>query len=196
MHYSGDFIPGQTASLVWSTNSKTGGSISRSVLGTITVRRVSSNTTSSVGVIDTADIAGIVGVHMCNINLSNAFYAPHDEYLVVINGMVIDGETVNAVIGQFSIMNRSHSRLWVAGTVDSSSFPPTVTEFESSNVTTEADNNNLSGRTLYASIGGALFKQAAVIESSSLSGGKSHFAIPVGAAMTAPFINGAPFLII
>lgn len=192
MLYVGDFLPGQQVTVPWSTNSKLGASVSRTTPGTILVFRASTGASSAVGVTDNADVNGLAGIDFCSILLANAFYAPYDDYSVVLTGAVIDGDQVNAVLGEFSIMNRSHSRLMVAGTVDISQFPATAIEFELSDVTVEAANNNLAGRCVYGSIGNALIKQVGVVESSSLTpGGKGHIVVPAGAPLTAPFLNAA-----
>jgi hypothetical protein len=188
--YVGDFLIGQRVMLPWSTNSKLGASVSRVVKGTVLVFRASTGTTSTVGVVDTADVSSIAGINFTTIDLTNAFYQPHDDYVVILNGATIDEEPVNAVLGEFSIMNRSNTRLTVSGTVDISAFIATTTEFECSDITTEADDNNLAGRAIYASVGNSLIKQVAVIESSDVAGVKGHFKIPSGAALTIPFVNG------
>lgn len=179
----------------WSTNSRQGASISRATPGTIVAIRGSTAAQSSVGVTDTRDVLGAVGVDTCAVDLTNPFYAPYDDYMVVLIGAVVDGDSVNAVIGQFSILNRSHSRLMVAGTVDWSNFPATQIEFELSDVTTEADNDNLAGRAVYGSVGNALIKQVGVIESSDVANGKAHIVMPAGSPMSAAFPNGSLVLI-
>lgn len=193
--YYGDFLPGQRVNMSWSTNSKQGASISRGTAGTIVAVRMSVMVQSSVGVNDTRDVLGAVGVDACSVDLTNPFYAPYDDYFVMLVGAVVDGDAVNAVVGQFSILNRSQSRLMVAGTVDWSAFPATATEFELSDVTTEADNNNLAGRAVYGSVGSALIKQVGVIESSDVAGSNAHIVMPAGSPMTAPFPNGSLVLI-
>ena len=46
-------------------------------------------------------------VHICSINLSvNTFYAPKNDYEVILEGVEIDGETFNTVIASFSIEKR------------------------------------------------------------------------------------------
>jgi hypothetical protein len=195
--YVGDFLIGQRVMLPWSTNSKLGASVSRLVKGQVQAFRASTGTFTTVGITDTSDVSGMAGINFCTIDLSNTFYAAHDDYVIVLNGATIDEEPVNAVLGEFSVMNRSHTRLMVAGTVDTTQFTPTQIEFEAADISTEAANNNLAGRAIYASIGNALIKQVAVVESSVVSaGGKGHFTVPAGAALTAPFANGGRFIIV
>lgn len=194
--YYGDYLPGQRVNMAWSTNSKQGASISRATAGTIVAVRASSGAQSSVGITDTRDVLGAIGVDICAIDLSNPFYAPYDDYMIILVGAVIDGSAVNANVGQFSILNRSHSRLMVAGTVDYTNFAATAIEFECSDITTEGDDNNLAGRCAYGSIGNSLFKQVGVIESCDVVNGKGHFIMPAGSPMTAPFPNGSRVLFV
>jgi hypothetical protein len=193
--YYGDFLPGQRVNIAWSTNSRQGASISRETTGTIVVFRMSTGTQSSVGVTDLRDVNGAVGIDACSVDLTQTFFAPHDDYSVILVGATVDGQLVNAVVGAFSILNRSQSRLMVAGTVDYTNFTATATEFELSDVPIEADDNNLAGRAVYGSIGNSLIKQVGVIDSCDIVNGKAHIAIPAGAPMTAPFPNGSRILI-
>lgn len=157
--------------------------------------RGSTGAQSSVGISDTRDVLGAVGVDSCAIDLSNAFYAPHDDYMVILVGATVDSESVNAVLGEFSILNRSHSRLMVAGTVDYTNFTATQTEFELSDVTTEALGSNLAGRAVYGAIGNSLIKQVGVIDSCDVIAGKGHIVMPAGSPMTAAFPNGSRVII-
>ena len=194
--YFGDYLIGQRVLIPWSTNNKLGASVSRSQVGQVNIFRASTGAVSSVGVNDTPDVAGLVGIAFCAIDLLNSFYQPHDDYLVVLSSAMVDGELVNHALGEFSIMNRSHTRLMVAGTVDISQFPPTPTEFECSDIVAEAANNNLAGRSIYGAIGNALIKQVAVIDGSAVVGGKGHFTIPQGSPLTAAFSNGDRLIVV
>ena len=50
---------------------------------------------------------GITGNHLCKINTdSNVFFATGSDYMVRIEGTTVDGATINAWIGSFSIENR------------------------------------------------------------------------------------------
>ena len=104
--YLGDYKSGSTVYLCWSSCSKLGASITRATNGTISVYKDNNTTQSTAGITDTEDFDGLTGVHNCKIVLSDAFYAAGHDYTVVLAGAVIDGETVNAVLAQFSIENR------------------------------------------------------------------------------------------
>lgn len=105
--YLGDFKEDSTLYFCWDTNSKLGGSITRSTNGTIKVYKDDITTESTAGITDAEDFDGVIGIHNCKIDLnSDAFYAAGHDYSVVLVGAVIDGETVNAVLATFSIENR------------------------------------------------------------------------------------------
>lgn len=107
MMYLGDYKQDATVYFSWSTNDKSGASITRSTNGTIKVYKDDGTTESTAGITDTEDFDGITGVHNCKIDLSSdAFYATGHDYSVVLAGAVIDGETLNAVLASFSIENR------------------------------------------------------------------------------------------
>jgi hypothetical protein len=196
MNYAGDYLPGQTVRLPWSTNNKSGASITRSTDGTISVYKAASTTQTTTGITAVEDFDSLTGIHWISIALTNVFYAPHEDYAVVLSGATIDGETVNAVLGTFSIMNRSQSRLMVAGTVDTSGSAATTTFFESSDLVAEAALNNLAGRAVYGAIDNANIKCVGVIDTSSVVSSRGRFTTPAGSPLPAAFANGARFLIV
>jgi len=107
MMYLGDYKEDSIVYFCWSTNSKTGASITRATNGTIKIYKNDSTTESTAGITDTEDFDGVTGIHNCKIDLSvDAFYAPGCDYSVVLVGAVIDGESVNAALATFSIENR------------------------------------------------------------------------------------------
>lgn len=107
MLYLGDYKEGRTAYFSWSTNNKSGASITRATNGTIRVYKDDNSTESTAGITDTEDFDGITGVHNCKIDLSSdAFYTAGHDYSVVLVGATIDGETVNTALTMFSIENR------------------------------------------------------------------------------------------
>jgi len=109
MRYLGDFKENTVVCFCWSTNDKNGASITRSTDGTVKVYKDDGTTESTTGITDTEDFDGIIGIHNCKIDLSDAFYTMGHDYSVVLIGAVIDGETVNAVLATFSIENRFSS---------------------------------------------------------------------------------------
>ena len=105
--YLGDFKEDSKLYFCWGTNDKSGASITRAANGTIKVYKDDGITETTAGVTGTEDFDGLTGVHNCKIDLgTDAFYATGHNYSVVLEGAVIDGETVNAVLATFSIENR------------------------------------------------------------------------------------------
>jgi len=105
--YLGDFKKGSAVYFCWSTQDKNGASITRSVDGTIKVYKDDGTTECTAGITDTEDFDGLTGIHNFKIDLSSdAFYAGGHDYIVVLSGATIDGETVNSVLATFSIENR------------------------------------------------------------------------------------------
>lgn len=108
----GDFATGATVHVPWASNGADGASITRATDGTIRVYKNASTTqrTSSAGITDAEDFDTQTGVHWITIDLSDntdaGFYAAGNNYTVVLNGAVIDGKTINTVLGHFSIQNR------------------------------------------------------------------------------------------
>jgi len=103
----GDYKEDETVYFIWSTNDGDGASITRSTDGTVQVYKDNGVDQSVAGVTDTEDFDGLTGIHACTIDLSSdAFYAIGADYAVVLNGAVIDTQTVNAVLAHFSIENR------------------------------------------------------------------------------------------
>jgi hypothetical protein len=123
----GDFRPNDIVRFMWNTAGANGASITRATNGTIRIYRNDSTTerTSSNGITDTKDFDSQTGVHHCKIDLSDntdaGFYAEGNDYFVVLNGAVIDGQTVNAALAQFSIGKRPEARLSVKGVVGTGS---------------------------------------------------------------------------
>jgi hypothetical protein len=112
MIYLGNFSTGVMVDFKWNTNASSGASITRATNGNIRIYKANSATqrTSSAGITDTEDFDSLTGVHHLRIDLADntdaGFYAAANDYQVVIEGAVIDGQTVNAVIAHFSILNR------------------------------------------------------------------------------------------
>ena len=105
MMYLGDFKQGTTHRFFWGTNDSDGGSVSRATKGTIYVIKdgdVDGKVTT--GLTDTEDVAG--GLHKCTLDLSDDFYEAGSDYSVVLLGAVIDSQTVNSPLAEFSVENR------------------------------------------------------------------------------------------
>jgi len=101
--YIGDYVEDQTIYFLWRS------SATFSTAGTVKVYKDDGTTevTSLTGITDTRDFDGADGVHLCVIDLSvNSFYAKKKDYCIMLNGAVIGGQTIYAVIGTFSIEQR------------------------------------------------------------------------------------------
>lgn len=109
MNYLGDFPQDQTINFCWSSNDSAGGAVTRATDGTIQIYKGNSVTQSTAGITDTEDFDSLTGIHLCTIVTTDAFYAPANDYAVVLQGAVIDGQTVNVVLALFSIENRTGS---------------------------------------------------------------------------------------
>lgn len=105
--YLGDIPVNDIIHFPWSTNNKSGASITRATDGEVRVYKDNDAAQSTAGITDTEDFDGLTGIHMCTIDTSDAFYAKGSNYSVVLQGATIDGETVNAVLALFSIENRA-----------------------------------------------------------------------------------------
>ncbi len=111
--YLGDFRVNSTVRVPWSSNGSSGQSITRATNGSIRIYKNNSTTerSSSAGITDTEDFDSLTGVHHVNIdtsdNTDSGFYAAGNDYYVVLAAATIDGQTVNHVLGFWSIENRS-----------------------------------------------------------------------------------------
>lgn len=149
MKYLGDFQEDTIVYFNWDTFGKFGQSITRSTNGTISVYKDDGTTQSTAGITDTEDFDGLTGIHNCKIDLSaDAFYATGHDYSVVLSGAVIDGETVNAVLAQFSIENRGVNLVKIAGN--------SVTDNSATLKLKQLDINNPEGDAFKA-VGGSLY---------------------------------------
>src|SRR3990172_7643260 len=105
----GDFRANSIIDFKWNTFGDFGQSITRSTNGNIRIYKNNSATqrTSVAGITDTEDFDGLTGLHHLRIDLSNntdaGFYSTITPFQVVVEGMVVDGETMNVVIAHFSI---------------------------------------------------------------------------------------------
>jgi len=109
MKYLGDIAEDATVTFGWSTNNRDGASITRATDGTVKIRR-SGGTEIAAGITDNKDTPD-TGLHECIIDTSaHVNYQPGYDYEVWLDGAVIDGQTVNAVLATFSIENRSDAK--------------------------------------------------------------------------------------
>jgi len=90
----------------WNTFDDDGASVTRATDGTVKVIRDDQTDCTGTSVTDTEDSLA-TGVHLCKVDTSDGVnYAVGYTYFVWIDGAVVDGDTVNAVIATFSIEDR------------------------------------------------------------------------------------------
>jgi hypothetical protein len=145
--YLGDFKSGSVLSFTWDTNDSTGASINPSVAGTISVYKDDNVVQTTVGVTDVRAFDGLVGLHNCKIDTSNAFYAPGHDYHVVLSAATIDSSVVNATLAEFSIENRNPNII-AQGIAQAGS--PTTIQLAA---TASAVNGYYNGSTVYITTG-------------------------------------------
>ena len=106
MRYLGNVAAGQTIHFLFATNDSDGAAVAPSTAGAVSVYKDDSTSETTTGVTYTTSFDGVTGVNRVSIDTSDGFYAAGHDYTVVLNGAVIDGETVNAVLAAFSIAHR------------------------------------------------------------------------------------------
>ena len=126
--YIGDFVVNSTVRYFFGTNASAGASVNRTTAGAIRVYKNTSVTerTSVAGITDTSGFDSVTGLNAVSIDLSNntdaGFYAAGNDYVVVLFGAVVDTQTVNVPLFQFSIENRtSVTRSLSTGAITSAS---------------------------------------------------------------------------
>lgn len=144
-HYMGDYPEDAVVLIFFDTFDKDGASVSPStfVVGDIEIFKNDSLTqkTSTNGITIDEDHDGSIGIHMIRLDTANdtgdgGFWVAQADYLVVVNAITIDTETVRFVAGTFSIENRvTDVRRIQGGTVPT----PAVTGVPDVNVTHQGD---------------------------------------------------------
>jgi hypothetical protein len=99
----GDFAPGQTVHGWYPTQGLSGGSITRATDGTLSVYKDNSDTQTTTGVTSGEDNDSLTGLHRYAVATTDSFYTPGSQFFVVLSGAVIDGQTVNTIVGTFTI---------------------------------------------------------------------------------------------
>lgn len=104
--YIGDFHDGRIVRYMFNTTGSNGASIAPTTLGT--VKCYKDNTAGSVNTsgITTAQFNSLTGVYSVSIDTTNAFYVEGADYIVILEGSTIDGQSVTTPLFQFSIANR------------------------------------------------------------------------------------------
>lgn len=187
--YLGDFLPGQVVRIPWSTNAKTGGSITRFVNGSVVVYKGADPVETTAGITDVEDFDSVTGVHLTSIDTSNSFYVPYEDYRAVLVGSNVDGEAVSAPIGCWSIMNRAASFLGKVGTVFS------VTgknRFQCADITEGA--GFFANKSVVCAVGSSLVRQVGVIQTHAVTSGRADFTLT--ADLTANLVVGDRIVVV
>lgn len=101
---AGDFVLGQSVVIPWNSSGADGASITLATNGTAKVYAADALTTAiTTGVTLTEDANSITGRHAVVINTTTAGLVVGKDYLVAVDANTIDGKTVNAWMGMFSI---------------------------------------------------------------------------------------------
>jgi hypothetical protein len=106
MRYLGNITAGQTLNFLFSTNDGDGMAIAPTTAGTVCVYKDDDTVETTTGVTYTPSFDGLAGVNLVTVATSDAFFASGHDYAVVLAGAVIDDQTVNAVLAEFSIAHR------------------------------------------------------------------------------------------
>lgn len=136
MQWLGDYERDVYLHFLWSTNAADGASITRATDGEVRVYKDNGITQSTLGITDTEDFDGLIGIHACTIDLRN--YTSGHDYSVVLQGATIDGKTVNAVLAHFSIENR-HMRGTNNAALASVCTEPRLSELDAANIPSDLD---------------------------------------------------------
>lgn len=158
------------------------------------------------------NLNSITGSHMITVDTSvDAAYSVGSDYAVRIEGTTVDGGTINAWVGSFSIENRfkevdvtkinasanAATRLALAaagmvlGTVDDTGFTMTTTEFEADDITEATSTHYVGRNVLWTS--GALLDQMAEITAYGIVSGRGHFTVTT---MTEAPANDDTFIVV
>ena len=212
MQQLGDFEEDYaTLNFYFSTHKGDGTPATLSDTPAVSVYKGSSTTQSTAGITLNVDFDGVTGLNHVLIDLSaDAFYAIANDYAVVITTGTVDSiSVVGMVVALFSIENRfadakkingsasAAARMALSagqiipGTVDSTAFAMTTTEFECDDIT-EATADHYKGRAIIFT-SGALTGQACAIKAYSLVGGRGHLTV---STLTEAPANDDTFVII
>ncbi len=216
--HAGDYGEDTTELVIEFTTSV--GGVPTTLLGTpvVSVYKADNLTPSIVGVTFVVDFDGVTGLNNVKIDLSaDAFYEVAKDYTLVITTGTVDGSSVvGHVVGGFSIENRNasgdvtaiagsalaatnlstSSQSMLVGTVDDSTFTPTTTVFEVSDIT-DAKADKYIGRVIIFTSGN-LLREAYTISDYEQANSKGKFTVQSATSgpMTEIPATGDTFIII
>jgi hypothetical protein len=107
--YVGDLKLEQHVSLIYSSFDKEGipYTLIDGTPGTPVIYEDVSNTEVTVSISSTYNINSVVGLNRLDFDVeATDGFEDGKDYTIIRHGMVVDGESLNAVIGNFSIRNR------------------------------------------------------------------------------------------
>jgi hypothetical protein len=105
--YLGDFSYNQTVYFAWSSLNSSGASVAPSGSPTVRVYKNGSTTEDTSTGSSTFTFDSKTGINYVTVALNTSFFVPNSDYFIVLDSMTLDGQTVSAVVAQFSIENRS-----------------------------------------------------------------------------------------
>jgi hypothetical protein len=103
--YVGDYRKDREVNMKWTTHNNTDGE-NITATHTVYVYKDDDEDETTDGVTTSTSFDGIVGFHNVKIDLTESFYESEKDYQVVAVS-TIDGESVNLIVGLFSINNRA-----------------------------------------------------------------------------------------
>lgn len=109
MRHLGNIAASQTLNFLFPTNNGDGAAVAPTTAGTVSVYKDNDTSQTTTGVTYTPSFDGIAGINLISLVTSDAFYAAGHDYAVVLSGAVIDGETINTILAEFSIEHRHPS---------------------------------------------------------------------------------------
>lgn len=158
----GSFIEDDTIHFIWTTVDSSGEPITRSTDGTVSVYKDNGTSQSVAGVTDTEDFDMLTGVHAVTIDLSaDAFYATGSNYIVTINGAVVDTVTVNAPIAYFTIENNFVNANMIRVSGDSTSADNLELQYDTTGIVGDTFPATQQSVSNIANLGSAVNKTAA-----------------------------------
>lgn len=104
--YFGDIAANTTIQIPFDTYNADGASVTFTGTTVKVYKGSATGTEVTTGVTLSKDHDGITGSHLVTIVTTNAFYATGSDYLVELQAATIATQTVNSIIGTFSIENR------------------------------------------------------------------------------------------
>lgn len=134
--HKNDFLPGATVRIPFNTSASDGSSVTIATNGTVRVYKDGGTTEITTGASLVEDFDGITGIHFAVIDTSaDANYTAGADYDVAIVNNTIDGKSVSAWIGSFSLGRRTYSTpvvgLAQAGASGSVTLPATASATDS-----------------------------------------------------------------